>query len=357
MAYSPSGPNGNRTLGLHRLALVNTLGHQEGIVEDMIARICDQTSIQRCPHFIKLSTEVVRPKSQEATGVDSTSYLAISDDIAELDGLIEAAEALRLEEGGGSLSVLGRSPFNNSRLSIEELRRVVRAQDLKGIACWCNLIVAAVMAAVGLATDSTATVVASMLVSPLMSPIIQMAFALVDAEVRSEPGFVCNAIRDTIFAFGGCVAVGFVLAPVFIWGNMHRDWHWPTNEMSTRTHAYHTLLPGAIIGVISGIGVANGLRNRGVNALVGVAISASLLPPLVNSGMYMAWGLIIMDEENHDVAKDRFYRGFISYLLTMLNVMGVMASAAIWFRLRGVGSAEARESGGNDARAPLLAGA
>eukprot|EP00930_Biecheleria_cincta_P057273 TRINITY_DN43242_c0_g1_i1.p1 TRINITY_DN43242_c0_g1~~TRINITY_DN43242_c0_g1_i1.p1 ORF type:complete len:358 (-),score=54.14 TRINITY_DN43242_c0_g1_i1:74-1147(-) len=357
MAYTPAGPSGNRTLGLHRLALVNTLRHQEGIVDDMISRICNQTSVEKCPHFIKLSTEIVRPPTHESTGVDSTSYLAISDDNAELDGLIEAAEFLQLEEGGGSLSVLGRSPFNSSRLSVEELRRVVRAQDLKGVACWCNLIVAAVMAAVGLATDSTATVVASMLVSPLMSPIIQMAFALVDAEVRSEQGFVRNAIRDTIFAFGGCVAVGFILAPVFIWGNMHRDWHWPTNEMSSRTHAYQTLLPGAIIGVISGVGMANGLRNRGVNALVGVAISASLLPPLVNSGIYMAWGLIYMQEEDHDVAVDRFYRGLISFLLTMFNVFGVMASAAIWFRIRGVGSVDARKGRGKAASAPLLAGA
>jgi hypothetical protein len=35
-------------------------------------------------------------------------------------------------------------------------------------------------------------------------------------------------------------------------------------------------MPGTVISVISGIGVANSLRNRGINALVGVAISASL---------------------------------------------------------------------------------
>jgi hypothetical protein len=35
-------------------------------------------------------------------------------------------------------------------------------------------------------------------------------------------------------------------------------------------------MPGTVISVISGIGVANSLRHRGINALVGVAISASL---------------------------------------------------------------------------------
>lgn len=33
------------------------------------------------------------------------------------------SQELGLEEGGGSLSVLGRSPFNKDKLSIEELRQ------------------------------------------------------------------------------------------------------------------------------------------------------------------------------------------------------------------------------------------
>ena len=38
--------------------------------------------------------------------------------------------------------------------------------------------------------------------------------------------------------------------------------------------------------------VGNGASSGGTNALVGVAISASLLPPVVNSGMCVAYGLL-----------------------------------------------------------------
>lgn len=38
------------------------------------------------------------------------------------------SQELGLEEGGGSLSVLGRSPFNKDKLSIEELRQANKEQ-------------------------------------------------------------------------------------------------------------------------------------------------------------------------------------------------------------------------------------
>ena len=119
-------------------------------------------------------------------------------------------------------------------LTKTSLFQVVRRQDIRGVTAWCNLLVAAGMAAVGLAINSSATVVASMLVSPLqlgdpailqplclvrkpgpkvmrfpsvkstvflgapwlgsstvptarMSPIIQLSFALIDSVLRSVP--------------------------------------------------------------------------------------------------------------------------------------------------------------------------
>lgn len=45
------------------------------------------------------------------------------------------------------------------------------------------------------------------------------------------------------------------------------------------------------MAVASGAAAALGVSDRGVNSLVGVAISASLLPPVVNTGMCISYGL------------------------------------------------------------------
>lgn len=63
---------------------------------------------------------------------------------------------------------------------------------------------------------------------------------------------------------------------------------WPTEEMSSRG-GRNTLLTGIIIGIFSGGGVALSAVSDNAASLVGVAISASLLPPLVNAGL--AWAV------------------------------------------------------------------
>ena len=48
-----------------------------------------------------------------------------------------------------------------------------------------------------------------------------------------------------------------------------------------------------MIALVSGVGVAISVCNRNVNSLVGVAISASLLPPAVNCGICFAFAGIV----------------------------------------------------------------
>lgn len=331
-------PDVDRPLGMNRLAMINIPSKNEGIMEKIIDTIHSRGGKDLCPHIVKVQTSVVNREADVHSDYQTTLYFAISENNQQLDSLITAAGEVDVEKDSGSLSVLGRSPFNRQRLSIEELRGMVRQQSLRGIPPWCNLIVAAVLAAVGLAVDSSATVVASMLVSPLMCPLLQISFAAVDPKLRREKGFISGAICDFSLAVFACVAVGFLVGGLFTWQNVDTNWGWPTNEMGQRTHPYHTLAPGVLVAIVSGIGVANGLRNNGVNALVGVAISASLLPPLVNTGMFVAWGhmrgasaQIIL--HGHTPT----YAGFISFLLTMINVAGVLISASFWLWVRGVG--------------------
>ena len=65
---------------------------------------------------------------------------------------------------------------------------------------------------------------------------------------------------------------------------------WPTPEMVTRA-TLQNFLVGLPIAFFSGLGVAVSVLDDSTSSLVGVAISASLLPPAVNSGiLWVAWG-------------------------------------------------------------------
>jgi hypothetical protein len=70
---------------------------------------------------------------------------------------------------------------------------------------------------------------------------------------------------------------------------------WATTEMqSSQITSRGTpwgMIPGGIIAIVSGAGVAMAVTGGGVNALVGVAIAAALLPPIVNTGLCFLIGL------------------------------------------------------------------
>jgi hypothetical protein len=109
-------------------------------------------------------------------------------------------------------------------------------------------------------------------------------------------------------AVGALVAflMGFCCAPIFLELTDPRDsgtsddslrfgqfWGWPplTSEMESRGNPWNFFV-GLVFAMASGIVVGNGATGGGTNALVGVAISASLLPPVVNSGMCVSFALL-----------------------------------------------------------------
>ena len=62
---------------------------------------------------------------------------------------------------------------------------------------------------------------------------------------------------------------------------------WPTREMRSRGEL-RALWVGVLVAVPSGAGVALSVLGGNAGSLVGVAISASLLPPAVNAGFFWA---------------------------------------------------------------------
>lgn len=62
--------------------------------------------------------------------------------------------------------------------------------------------------------------------------------------------------------------------------------YWPTPQMESRGMPWNLLI-GVAIASPSGVGAALSISGSNMAGVVGVAISASLLPPAVNCGLLM----------------------------------------------------------------------
>jgi uncharacterized hydrophobic protein (TIGR00271 family) len=177
------------------------------------------------------------------------------------------------------------SHYGSKRMSIEEIHNVILDGNSISFDFLIMLIGASIIAGLGLAVNSDVMVVASMLVSPLMGPILAFTFG---AAVHDKK-MMKSGCKNETFAFLLTMLIGFILGLCLT--PFAQRLRWPTDEMSARGDTTN-LLVGVIFAVASGMVVGVAVTGGGVNSLVGVAISASLLPPVVNIGMQFAFALL-----------------------------------------------------------------
>ncbi len=212
------------------------------------------------------------------------------------------------------------------------------------------LFLAAFISFMGLLENSSVTLVASMLVSPLMGPILAGVFGAV---VR-DADLVRTGVRNEAASLGACVLAGLALGMAFLpwYPSPNGQEGWPTEEMASRGRP-RALLSGILVAVPSGAGVALSVLGGNSGSLVGVAISASLLPPAVNCGLL--WALAILsavygeDEEgpffrlefkeefsfsDRSRSAEAFFLGLSSLFLTVLNILCIIVTGVsiLWLK-------------------------
>ncbi|CAB3367752.1 Hypothetical predicted protein [Cloeon dipterum] len=237
------------------------------------------------------------------------------------------------------------------------------------------LLVAGIVAALGLVENSSVILVASMLISPLMGPILAGVFGIVIRDRQLQRVGVMNELFGLLM----CLVIGFVFGLIIISIKPHwpgsPDAPWPTDEMQARG-ALRSLWVGVLIALPSGAGVALSVLGGNAGSLVGVAISASLLPPAVNAGLY--WALAVAEltkNPYHDEAveaQDRFNAtareidmatespkilhiysenkaaelacfGAISLCLTLLNILCIFIAGIIVLKIKEVAPKSSRD--------------
>jgi uncharacterized hydrophobic protein (TIGR00271 family) len=202
------------------------------------------------------------------------------------------------------------------------------------------LIVASVLAGIGLATNSSVITVASMLVSPLMAPIVGLTFG---ASVRDKKLVKKGLVAEALGVFV-CFLSGFIIALCL--AKVGRELSLPTKEMTDRGQMLNIYF-GIAIAFFSGIGVALSIAGGAVSSLVGVAISASILPPVVNSGLLFGLAIcgpaIVGDATVYNRDQLLGYSG-VSFLLWFVNFACIFLAGILVFKVKQIAAIPMRGS-------------
>ena len=173
---------------------------------------------------------------------------------------------------------------------------------------------AAVIATVGLMADSAAVIIGAMIIAPLMVPIVGIALGIVT-------GYPERALRSLLVAAFGIVFT--ILLAVAIGSWLATPTLAATPEIVARTSPS---ILDLVVALAAGAAGAYGATNRRVSdALAGVAISISLVPPLAVVGLLLGAG----DLSGATGAMLLFLTNFVSIVLAATVVFVLSGVAPI----------------------------
>lgn len=169
-------------------------------------------------------------------------------------------------------------------------------------------LLASILAAIGLSNNSYAGIIGSMLVSPISSPIV---------DIYLKDNDVSENVKDLAVLVTVCVAVGVIYYMILykiLGGTFEMN-----DEMRSRSEwkgkkYIFDFMYAVVGGMAVYIAYDSNIAKTNINAIVGVGIGASLLPPLVNSGMLL--GASLDGYSLMDGAKS-------SFILTVINIVGL----------------------------------
>lgn len=203
------------------------------------------------------------------------------------------------------------------------------------------------LAAFGLVENSLIFLASSMLISPLMGPIIAGIFGFVVKDQKLQRIGVINELIGISCA----TSVGFIFGIIqccieekFGLGTG------VTPEMLSRCD-FRSLIIGIFTALPSGAAVAIAILGENIGSLVGVAISASLLPPAVNAGVMWSLSFMYAIFQNDDtkfniVLNSTIYSdnqsvelaalGSVSMGLTIINILCIYIMGILFLKIKEV---------------------
>jgi uncharacterized hydrophobic protein (TIGR00271 family) len=152
----------------------------------------------------------------------------------------------------------------------------------KSSAFWVLLVLAAVIASAGVVADSTATVIGAMIVAPLMTPILGTALALVLADRREVLHNIGLVVAGALLV----IAIGYVIGALHATDVLAETNSQVAGRVSPKLIDLTAALATGVVGAFALV------RSDISDALPGVAIAISLVPPLAVVGLTLESGSV-----------------------------------------------------------------
>ncbi len=199
--------------------------------------------------------------------------------------------------------------LRDDMMSYEEIDEMMEENTvIHGANMWI-LMLAVLIASIGLNVNSTAVIIGAMLISPLMSGIMTMGFSLAVRDL--------TLLKRSLIRFGTQVVISLIAATLYFVITPLSD---PTTEMIARTSPTLWDVMIALFGGIAGM-IGNTRQKKG-NVIPGVAIATALMPPLCTAG----YGIASL--------QPRFIFG--AFYLFLINTLFIMLSSALVVLILGV---------------------
>ena len=212
--------------------------------------------------------------------------------------------------------------FLEQPIDVQELSRTCNQTSIPSFGFYFMLSLAAIIATLGLLSNSAATIIGAMIVAPLMGPIVSAAFAIVVSDYKLLKRSAITIVLGIALTVG-VAAIAAQAIGMRVVGN----------EILARTNP--TLLDLGV-AVAAGAAGAFALTRRSIaNAIAGVAIAVALVPPLCVLGI----GIAIGSDVALGIGLSMGDRGIIpgSFLLFATNLVGIVVSAGLVFLFHNYG--------------------
>lgn len=212
----------------------------------------------------------------------------------------------------------------NDRMTQDEIGQFIENGNHLTFDYIAMITVASIIAGSGLLSDSPTSVIASMLVSPLMGPILSITFGL----ATNDMSIISRGVKNEVIGVIICFVVGTIMG---LMSGLYHDCDFSSQEIESRG-SVGGLPVGFVVAAASAVGVVIAVSQGGISALVGTAISASLLPPIVNCGVCLAISAVVETRCSSDTAHAYLGFGLVSFLLWLINFVTITAVGFLTFR-------------------------